>query len=94
MSRLTGRNAVVTGSSSGIGRAIALAYAAEGASVMCADIQPTARGEAVDGNPKTTHEAILEKGGRAAFLKTDVTDEAQVKALVAEAVKQFGRLDM
>jgi NAD(P)-dependent dehydrogenase (short-subunit alcohol dehydrogenase family) len=90
--RLSGRIAIVTGAGSGIGRAIALAYAAEGASVMCSDIQTSAQGDKEFRKP--THELILEQGGKAAFTKTDVTDEAQVKALVAETIKQFGRLDM
>ena len=92
-SRLSSRIAIVTGASSGIGRAIALVYAQEGASVMCSDIHPNQPGKAQE-SQKATHELILENGGRAAFMKTDVTDEAQVKALVAETVKQFGRLDM
>ncbi|KAG0650874.1 reductase [Hyphodiscus hymeniophilus] len=88
--RLSGRVAIVTGASSGIGRAIALAYAAEGASVMCSDLQPNSREEKI----KATHELILEQGGKASFLKTDVTDEAQVEAVVSVTVKRFGRLDM
>lgn len=91
-SRLSGRIAIVTGASSGIGRAIALAYAQEGASVMCSDIHPNAPGDKKSQEP--THELIIGHGGRAAFMKTDVTDEAQVKALITETVRQFGRLDM
>ena len=92
--RLSGRIAIVTGASSGIGRAIALAYAREGASVMCSDIKPNPRGENENGSSKTTHELILERGGNAGYVKTDVTDEVQMRDLIAETVKQFGRLDM
>ena len=92
--RLPNRIAIVTGSSSGIGRAIAWAYAAEGASVMCSDLQPKAHSHKDKEHHKATHELILEKGGKAGFVKTDVTDEVQVKALIAETVNQFGRLDM
>jgi NAD(P)-dependent dehydrogenase (short-subunit alcohol dehydrogenase family) len=41
-----------------------------------------------------THKIIIESGGNAAFIQTDVTDEEQMKDLVAATVKQFGRLDM
>lgn len=89
--RLSGRVAIITGASSGIGRAIALTYAQEGASVMCADLSPNTR-KHEDSRP--THEMIIEDEGKAAFMKTDVTDEAQVKALTVVTVKAFGRLDM
>ncbi|KUJ20154.1 NAD(P)-binding protein [Mollisia scopiformis] len=89
--RLSGRVAIVTGASSGIGRAIALTYAREGASVMCADIELNAR---EDEGGRSTHEMIVENNGKAFFMKTDVTDEAQVKSLIAETVKAFGRLDI
>ncbi|CZR51289.1 related to dehydrogenases with different specificities (related to short-chain alcohol dehydrogenases) [Phialocephala subalpina] len=89
--RLLGRIAIVTGASSGIGRAIALTYAQEGASVMCADISLNA---SEDEHGKSTHEVIIAGNGKAAFVKTDVTDESQVKALIAESVKVFGRLDI
>jgi NAD(P)-dependent dehydrogenase (short-subunit alcohol dehydrogenase family) len=91
--RLTGRIAIVTGASSGIGRAIALAYAQEGASVMCADLNVTSgQGE----QSKPTHEVILGlgHGEKAAFMKTDVTSEAEIRALILQTVKLFGRLDM
>ena len=61
---------------------------------MCSDLTPKAHQYRDKESHKATHELILEQGGKAAFMKTDVTDEAQVKALVAETVKQFGRLDM
>ena len=94
--RLEGRIVAVTGASSGLGRAIALAYASEGASVVCADLQLNARVDinGTEESPKPTHEQIIEHGGNASFVKTDVRDEAQIEALVAYTVKQFGRLDM
>lgn len=89
--RLSSRIAIITGASSGIGRAIALAYAQEGASVMCADLNVNS---SQDGQSKPTHEVILRLGRKAEFRKTDVTNQAEMKALVLETVKVFGRLDM
>lgn len=83
MSGLSGKVAIVTGASSGIGKATVLALAAEGARVVVADLN-TAAGEAV------AHEA----GGGAIFHKTDVTCEADVEALVARTTETFGRLDI
>ena len=96
VNRLEARVAVVTGASSGLGRAIALAYAEEGASVVCADLQPNARTD-IKGTEESlvpTHELIKDQGGQAYFLKTDVREEAQVEALISSAVEEYGRLDM
>ncbi len=96
VNRLESRVAVVTGASSGLGRAIALAYAKEGASVVCADLQPHARADTKDAeeHQRSTHEMIIEEGGKASFVRTDVREEVQVEALVGCAIKEFGRLDM
>ncbi|TVY84821.1 2-(R)-hydroxypropyl-CoM dehydrogenase [Lachnellula suecica] len=93
-SRLSGRIACVTGASSGIGRAIALAFAAEGASVMCSDLQPQARAGIAQEGVVATHELIVQQGGKAKFFITDVRDEEQFAALIAYTVKEFGRLDI
>jgi NAD(P)-dependent dehydrogenase (short-subunit alcohol dehydrogenase family) len=85
--RLAGRSAVVTGGTGGLGRAIALALAREGASVTIGDL----RERPPDGAPPTA-EAIRQAGGRAAFQLTDVTRRAEVEALVARAVTEFGAL--
>jgi len=82
---LADKVAVVTGAAQGIGRDAALEFAASGATVVVADIDE-AGGEA-------TATRIAEAGGTAAFLRTDVTQEADVEALVAFAVERFGRLD-
>jgi NAD(P)-dependent dehydrogenase (short-subunit alcohol dehydrogenase family) len=95
--RLANKVAVVTGSSSGIGRAISLAYAREGARVVCADLQPTTRFEQSsdeDETRGTTHDRIIESGGEAIFVRTDVTDAEQVEELVKTAVRTWGRLDV
>ncbi|KAL1847115.1 hypothetical protein Daus18300_014056 [Diaporthe australafricana] len=96
--RLANKVALVTGSSSGIGRAIALRYAAEGAKVVCADLSPESRvaklkdssNQVPDGKP--THEMIGPKN--AAFVQTDVGDADAVESAVQFAVKTFGRLDI
>ena len=88
-SLLAGRIAVVTGASSGIGRAIAIAFASEGASVVLADIieKPLEGGE-------PTLEVISRAGGAASFNKTDVGRWEDVDALIRDAVARYGRLDV
>jgi NAD(P)-dependent dehydrogenase (short-subunit alcohol dehydrogenase family) len=86
MGVLAGKVAIVTGASAGIGRSAALALAAEGAAVAVADIDDT-RGEQVAAE-------IRDKGGRATFIHTDVSDDDQVAAMVARAVDEFGGLDL
>ncbi|MDP2065619.1 MAG: SDR family oxidoreductase [Burkholderiaceae bacterium] len=84
--RLKNKSIIVTGSGGGIGEGIALRLAAEGAKVIVNDVN-AAQGEKVAA-------AIRAAGGTAAFFAADVTKSADVKALVAEAVRQFGRLDV
>lgn len=89
--RLQGRVALITGSSSGNGRAIALRYAAEGAAIVCADLAPEpVAGGWQDATP--TDQAIRAAGGRAVFVDCDVTDGEQVTAAVQRAVDEFGSL--
>ena len=86
MGRLNGKVAIITGAASGIGRATAIKFAGEGAAVVVADLN-TEGGEASVRDCK-------ENGGRAIFQKTNVSAETEIKALVARAVKEFGRLDI
>jgi NAD(P)-dependent dehydrogenase (short-subunit alcohol dehydrogenase family) len=83
---LEGKNAVITGAGSGVGRATALRFAEEGARVACADI----RLEWV----KETVRLIEGAGGAAVAFECDVSQEADVVSLVSAAVQQFGRLDI
>lgn len=76
---------MVTGGSSGIGRATALAFAREGAKVAIADIQ-------VEGGKETVH-MIKEKGGDTLFVETDVSKATDVEALINAVVETYGRLD-
>lgn len=82
---LTGRVALVTGASRGIGRAIALSLAAGGAHVIAA-----ARGE----NAKGTVDAIVAAGGQATCATLDVTDPASVEAVVKSALEAHGKIDI
>ncbi|HVN89227.1 MAG TPA: SDR family oxidoreductase [Candidatus Binataceae bacterium] len=82
---LQGKAALVTGAASGIGRAAALAFAREGAKVLVADV--------VEGGGNETVKLVKSAGGEAAFIRCDVSKASEAEALVATAVKHFGRLD-
>lgn len=78
--RHAGRVYVITGGAQGIGRACAERFAAEGARVMIADIDPAG--------------AVVARGIGGAFCRTDMSDPAQVRALAAATVAAFGRIDI
>lgn len=92
--RLLDKVCIVTGSSSGVGRAIALAYAKEGALLVCADLRPDARAQIVSERAVNTDELIRQGGGRAVFVKTDVSKAEEVEAMVNTAVSEYGKLDV
>lgn len=85
MANMEGKVAIVTGASSGIGLHTARLFAEKGASVVLADLDEAAGKEAV--------EAIEGAGGSALFVKTNVSESAQVKELVEKTIERFGRLD-
>ncbi|MBO0856146.1 MAG: SDR family oxidoreductase [Nocardia sp.] len=83
---LQDKSAIVTGAGSGVGRASALRFAAEGARVLCADVRAD--------SAKETVAAIESAGGTAYAVAADVSREDSVEAMVAVAVEHFGRLDI
>lgn len=87
MSKLTGKVAVVTGGSKGIGAAIARALAAEGAAVVVNYASSKSGADKVVAD-------ITAKGGKALAVGADVAKAAEADALIAAAVKQFGRVDI
>jgi NAD(P)-dependent dehydrogenase (short-subunit alcohol dehydrogenase family) len=84
--RLKDKVAIVTGGGKGIGKAIAIAFAQEGATVMIA-------GRTLSILEETCNE-IKVKGGKIAFVQADVSDEEQVRRLISETVRQFGKIDI
>jgi NAD(P)-dependent dehydrogenase (short-subunit alcohol dehydrogenase family) len=86
MINFAGKVAIVTGGTSGIGRAAAIAYAQQGAKVVVA-------GRRVEAGQETV-QLIKAAGGEAFFTPTDVTQEADVKAMVTKTVEVFGRVDI
>ena len=85
MNRLSGKAAVITGGGNGLGAAIAQRMADEGAAIAVLDRDP---------NGRSVAERIAAGGGRALFVQTDVTDEAQVSAAMRTTFDAFGRLDV
>jgi NAD(P)-dependent dehydrogenase (short-subunit alcohol dehydrogenase family) len=90
-----GKVAIVTGASSGNGRGIALSLAADGAAVVVADLRKQPRARGFDDEPDSdTDDLIRARGGRAAFIHTDVAEVADIRKLVAGTVEMFGRVDV
>ncbi|MBY4013503.1 glucose 1-dehydrogenase [Rhodococcus fascians] len=86
MSRLTDKVAIVTGSGKGMGRAMATLFAAQGAAVAVTDVS--------EKNGVETVRLIEEQGGRAAFWRLDVSDEAEVSSVFEQVTAEFGKLDI
>ncbi len=86
MGRLDGKVCLITGAGSGIGRASALLFASEGATVAVADVD--------DRGARSTVGKIGQAGGHASFQHVDVTDEAETVALVARVARRHNRIDV
>ncbi len=84
--RFKDRVAVITGAASGIGRATALAFAAEGARVVVADINEAGGLETV--------RAVKDRGGEAVFVRADVSREEDAEGMVRAALNTYGQLDV
>lgn len=95
MKKFDNQVAVITGTSSGNGRAIALALAEEGARIVCSDINKEARegGYEKDGGVDTD-DLIRKKGGEAIFVKVDASKSSDMQTLIDKAVAEFGRVDI
>lgn len=87
--KLKGKKAVITGGDSGIGRAVAIAYAREGADVLISYLDETEDEDAED-----TAALIRECGGKAVLVKGDIRSESHCIKIIEEAVKEFGTIDI
>ncbi|MHA7207590.1 SDR family oxidoreductase [Arthrobacter sp. MDT1-65] len=85
--RLTGKKAVITGGDSGIGRAVAIAYAREGADVLISYLNE-------DDDARETARWVEEAGRRAVLFPGDLADPATCRAVIDKAVEEFGRVDI
>ena len=86
--KLEGKKAVITGGDSGIGRAVALAFAREGADVVISYLEDE------EADAAEAAQAVEDSGRKAVKVPGDVADEAQCQALIQKAVDEFGRIDV
>lgn len=85
--KLKGRNAIITGADSGIGRAIAIAYAREGANVLISYLEE-------DEDAKESAKLVEEAGQKAVLMPGDIGDEDHCKKIVEKAISEFGQVDI
>jgi NAD(P)-dependent dehydrogenase (short-subunit alcohol dehydrogenase family) len=95
MGKLDGRVAIITGAGRGIGAEVARTFAAEGAAVVVNDLGASMDGNDDEGTPaEEVTEEILKTGGKAAANNCDITDFEATEKLVAQAIEEFGKLDI
>lgn len=87
--KLEGKKAIITGGDSGIGRAIAIAYAREGADVLISYLD-----DVEDEDAENTAEIVRQSGRKAVLVKGDLKDEAHCIAVIERAMAEFGQLDI
>jgi NAD(P)-dependent dehydrogenase (short-subunit alcohol dehydrogenase family) len=92
--KLKGKTAIVTGASRGLGKAIAIGFAREGARVVLAARSEVMKEKGIEGTIHDTAREIEALGGEALAVRCDVTDEASVEAMVQAALARFGRVDI
>ena len=92
--RLEGKNALITGAGTGIGEAIAVRFAQEGANVAINYFHSAAGAEEAEARIQAARKTLKEEGGRDLLVKANVSDEADVKAMFATVLKSWGRLDI
>ena len=85
--KLTGKAAVITGGDSGIGRAVALAFAREGADVLISYLSE-------EGDARETARVVEAAGRRCVLVPRDISEEAQCLAIIDRAVEEFGKIDI
>ena len=85
--RLVGKTALITGASRGLGKSVALGFAAEGADIIVNYVRDTAAAEA-------TATAIRQLGRRAHIIQADVAQRSDIRSMFAEAIDAFGRIDI
>jgi len=94
MGKLSGKTAIITGASRGIGQAIAELFAAEGANVVCAARTVNEGDHLLEGSLTNTVKRIQDAGGNAIAVAANVSSEADCSNLVEEAIDTFGRVDV
>ena len=85
--KLTGRKAIITGGDSGIGRAVAIAFAREGADILISYLNE-------EEDAEETARLVKEAGREAVLVPGDISDEAQCRKIIDQAVSEFGRIDI
>ena len=86
--RLEGKAAIITGGDSGIGRAVALAFAREGADILISYL------EEEESDAQETTRAVEESGKRAVKMPGDISEEAYCQSVIERAVEEFGQVDV